>query len=597
MAAGPVKKLLFVSVTGLVSLLLLEAGIRVLEAGGAWLHRRSSPAENRFISAKDPAPVFERTIVDGRDLYVRTHYHWILGHQSFQAVKSKDTYRVFCIGSSASMGWPHPPQYSYPGLLAEKLRRLYPGKRIEVLNVGGNTYASYRSKIVFDEVIGYQPNLIIVYMGNNEFLEDFVYNPETAVPLDAKLRAPWSHFALARVLYASLAPRAARPVIDVKEYGWRDLFSNRLSLAFGLAAKRRRDPEQFRIVREHYRYNVEQMAEESRRRGVGFLLMTVPVNLKDWSPNASIHRDGLTGEQSATWREHFQAGFRAVEAGKWEQAEAEMREALRIDDEYADAYFYLGRALERQERLPEAKAAYWKALNHDAYPFRCPFNEDLREIAARRRLALVDTLAALERVAAHGILGFDLLVDYVHPTVAGNEIIAQEALVAMERAGLLPGSPVVPPAQARLAIPPDVEDDLTTLRSLYGQFFVMRQYTKLSEIAGRLRVAMDKQLSGDEPRIQRTRRELLERLDAVDKVLGPYQQLLLAEKRGNLDEVFTHDEAERVFADYVALVRAFEAAKLSEEYFASFVPRWPSSDRALGAESGLSAAPPASPGG
>ena len=142
-----------------------------------------------------------------------------------------------------------------------------------------------------------------------------------------------------------------------------------------------------------------------------------------------------------------------------------------------------------------------------------------------------------------------------------------------------------------------MEDDLTTLRSLYGQFFVMRQYAKLSEIAGRLRAAMDKEPSAAEPSIQRTRRELLERLDSTEKVLGPYQRLLLAEKRGTLDEVFSHDEAERVFANYVALVRAFEARKMSEEYFAAFVPRGPSSDRALGAERGLPAAPTAPPGG
>lgn len=580
------KKLLFTAITALVPIVTVELAARALEVGVRWW----GGVENPFVSEKDPAPVFKRARVEGRDLYVRTHHHWIQGHQSFDAVKSKDHYRVFCIGSSASRGWPHRAQWSYPAMLTEKLRRLYPQKKIEVLNVGGNTYASYRSKLVFDEVIGDQPDLIIVYMGNNEFLENFVYNPETAVTLNGELREPWNHLALARLLFASFAREAPKPAIDVKDYGARDLLANRLSFAFGQASRRRRDPEQFRIVREQYRYNVEQMAEQARRRGVAFLLMTVPVNLKDWLPNASAHRDGLTGELLNAWKARFQAGFRAVEAEQWPTAESEMREALRIDGEYAEAYFYLGRALERQQKIPEAREAYWRALDADAYPFRCPFNRDLREIAERRGLVLVDTIAALERVCPNGLLGFDVLVDYVHPTVAANEIIAQEALVAMERAGLLPGPTAVALGDVRLAIPAGVEDELETLRGLYSQCLVMRQYAKLSEIADRLRVAMDRELSSPQPRIQAKRAELQDRLVAVERVVGPYQRLLLAEKRGNLHEVFKHDEAEKVFKDYVALVRDLEVREMREKRFARLVPSGPEDSDAPAARAADAAA-------
>jgi hypothetical protein len=203
----------------------------------------------------------------------------------------------------------------------------------------------------------------------------------------------------------------------------------------------------------------------------------------------------------------------------------------------------------------------------------------------------VDTIAALERECTNGILGFDVLVDYVHPTVAANEIIAQEALVAMQRAGLLPGPTAVPLDDVRVAIPAGVEDELETLRGLYSQYLVMRQYAKLSEIAGRLRAAVDRELSSPQPRVQAKRRELLDRLAAVERVVGPYQTLLTAEKRGSLHDVFTHEQAEKVYADYVSLVRELEAKNVREKTFAHFVPSGPGDDETLTAI----ATPPAAP--
>jgi hypothetical protein len=62
--------------------------------------------------------------------------------------KNPGTFRVFCIGSSASAGWPHPATEIYSAQLQEALRRAYPSRRIEVINVSAHAYATYRQRMI-----------------------------------------------------------------------------------------------------------------------------------------------------------------------------------------------------------------------------------------------------------------------------------------------------------------------------------------------------------------------------------------------------------------------------------------------------------------
>ena len=89
----------------------------------------------------------------------------------FPIRKPTNTFRVFCLGGSASAGWPHPPEEIYSRYLQRALEEAYPQQTIEVLNVSAHAYAAYRVRLIFQEVIEFEPDLIVIYSGNNEFLE------------------------------------------------------------------------------------------------------------------------------------------------------------------------------------------------------------------------------------------------------------------------------------------------------------------------------------------------------------------------------------------------------------------------------------------
>src|SRR5258706_16184905 len=49
-------------------------------------------------------------------------------------------------------------------------------RRLQGVNCGGVSYASYRLAPIVREVLNYQPDLVIVATGENEFLEDRTYH-------------------------------------------------------------------------------------------------------------------------------------------------------------------------------------------------------------------------------------------------------------------------------------------------------------------------------------------------------------------------------------------------------------------------------------
>jgi len=89
----------------------------------------------------------------------------------FTVHKPEGTIRIFSFGGSASAGWPHPSSEIYTEYLERALAAQLSDRRVEVINLAAHAFASYRVRMIFDDVIGYDPDLVIIYSGNNDFLE------------------------------------------------------------------------------------------------------------------------------------------------------------------------------------------------------------------------------------------------------------------------------------------------------------------------------------------------------------------------------------------------------------------------------------------
>lgn len=420
-----------------------------------------------------PFSQIEEVDVDGVPSYRITHPSVYADRvQTFAREKAPDALRVFCLGGSASAGWPHPPLETYSAYLERALADVYPDRRIEMINASAHGFASYRVRAVFDRVVEFDPDLVIVYSGNNEFLETRTYDTSAVARLLDRFPLELRLVSLARRTLKR-AVLSGSKLVGVSDVFWKKVKQQSLEL--------RSDPEQFARVQDHFAESMTHMADVAAARGVPLALLTVPTNLRDWLPNVS--HDGTAGEEHDRWRAALRDGRRALLQQRWEEAREALAAATALNPEHAETRFWYAQALERTGRPDAARTEYRLAKDLDYNPFRAhsAFNETVRRLAsARDGVVLVDAERAFEAAAPGGAPGFALLLDYVHPTQAGNVLLAQEIFAAVRDAGVLP--PADGPAEFRaLAVSYDgtAYDERLNLDlqiTLCGLFCINHQY-------------------------------------------------------------------------------------------------------------------------
>ena len=90
----------------------------------------------------------------------------------------------------------------------------------------------------------------------------------------------------------------------------------------------------------------------------------------------------------------------------------------------------LGRAYEALGRYAEAHESYWKHIDLSHRLVTRELNDIVRRVCAEEGVGCVDGVRLLEAQAEHGLPGYDLFVDSMHPNEAGHALLAQGFLDA-----------------------------------------------------------------------------------------------------------------------------------------------------------------------
>ena len=168
----PGQKLLLVLV-GIFLLGFVEVALRLFPLGV-----ESRAEDDPFLGFSAVYPLFEPWRADDGSRWMKTapgKLRWF-NEQKFKAGKEPGTFRIFTLGGSTTYGRPYMDPSSFSGWLRKLLARVpESGKRYEVINAGGISYASYRVVNILEELLSYEPDLFVVYTGHNEFLEARTY--------------------------------------------------------------------------------------------------------------------------------------------------------------------------------------------------------------------------------------------------------------------------------------------------------------------------------------------------------------------------------------------------------------------------------------
>lgn len=429
------KRWLFRLMAMLLSLMLLgmvEGVCRLLGPGEPDL------ADDPFVGFNELQPLFVKH-PDGDRFYIPPARSKFFVEDSFPVRKTPGTFRIFVLGGSTVQGNPFSIETAFPAWLKIALEEAQPQTRWEVINCGGISYASYRLVPVLTECLQHQPDLIIFCEGHNEFLEDRSYaglrdqSPLVARPLRwaARLRS----FQLARALLVSQSTESARPLL-------RTDVDAMLDYNEGTQAYHRDEVWRTGVI-EHFTFNLERMVRIARkhtgRNGQSLPLMLIlpPSNLADMPPFKSEHRAGLTPEEQNEFDRLIET---ADGPGRDAHQALEALEAARtIDPQFAALRYRLGRFYEALGRHEAARSEFLAARDEDICPLRIitPLEQVIRQTAQRWSLPFVDAAALLEQRTRHGIADGSLLVDHVHPSFEGHQLIALTILEEMSRTRLV----------------------------------------------------------------------------------------------------------------------------------------------------------------
>lgn len=348
--------------------------------------------------------------------------------------KPAGTVRLFVFGESAAFGDPQ-PDFGMPRMLQAMLSHRYPGTHFEVVNAAMTGINSHTILPIARDCSRAAGDIWVLYMGNNEVVGPFgagtVFGPQTSgLPL---VRAS---LAVQTTRTGQLLDRVLRQLrrapAGKREWGGMMMFlDNRVSS----------DDPRMPIVYRHFERNLADILQAGRRAGVGIVVSTVAVNLKDCAPFASAHRPAPGGDEHSEWRQIFKRGLQAQEAGKHQEAIDRFRQAEQLDESAAELQFSWGASLLALGDATEARRRFALARDLDTLRFRCDrsLNEIIRRVASAREkdgIALADAESAFALQSPGGLPGSELFYEHVHLTFEGNYLLTRTLAEQVDR--LLP---------------------------------------------------------------------------------------------------------------------------------------------------------------
>jgi tetratricopeptide (TPR) repeat protein len=315
----------------------------------------------------------------------------------FQIDKAPNTFRIFVLGESTTIGYPYFHNGSFHRWLQYRLSRMYPDKNFEVINLSLTAVNSYTVLDFGKQLAQYQPDAVLIYTGHNEYY-------------GALGVGSTSYIGSNRFLVQTLLKLRTLKVVQ--------LFNNCIKKVSGeFASHKTADREtlmQRMASRQHiqlnsadyqagvnqYDKNMTELCHLLNDEKIPTFLSTVVSNQKDQPPFIS---EGA-GPNSAMG--FYKAGQQAFAKADYLTAKQDFDKAKELD--------------ELRFRAPEA------------------INTIIRKLATEfPEVHLVDTKKEFEQYSPHGIVGNETILEHLHPNLHGYSIMSDAFFQAIQSQHLI----------------------------------------------------------------------------------------------------------------------------------------------------------------
>jgi tetratricopeptide (TPR) repeat protein len=347
--------------------------------------------------------------------------------EPFLKEKEAGVLRIFVLGESTTIGYPYLHNGSFHRWLQYRLMRSLPGQKVEIINLSLTAVNSYTVLGFARELADYQPDAVLIYTGHNEYYGALGVGSTEGVggnPLVVRM-VLW----LRGLRVFQLCSRAL---------GWfrkKDNFSAKTRME--LMVRDEQIPYGSRLYTrgiEQFTRNMEATLSFLNNRHIPVFLSNLVSNEKDLKPFIS----GTSG--NPTFQNEFDLGARALAERDSTTAYAHFVAANRVFGGNALCNYYLGRIAYGRGDTAGAKVCLDKARDLDELRFRAP--DTLNDIITRLckqypNAHLVDTRAAFEGASKGHIIGEEVILEHVHPNLAGYALMSDAFYLALKAQGVL----------------------------------------------------------------------------------------------------------------------------------------------------------------
>ena len=324
-------------------------------------------------------------------------------NDAFDIEKRENAFRIFILGGSSAQGFPFSPNGTFSRYIHDRLDLLYPESYIEVINLGITATNSYTIRDLIPGVLKQKPDLILIYAGHNEYYGAFgVGSTEN---IGSSRRFVNFRIWLNKFKTVELVQSFINSLIGL--FGRQsDQDYHRGGTLMAQIVKDQSIPfksESFKFGINQFKENIEDILQFTKEAEVPVLLGTLVCNLKDQKPFISV---GDKPDQRAD--SVFNRAYSYLNSGKFRKSDSLFREAKDLD----------------------------------ALRFRAPekINEVIRSLASKYNCKLVDVDSVFNSVSSAGIVGKNLIVDHLHPSLKGYQLMGKIYFESIEKNKFLPNT-------------------------------------------------------------------------------------------------------------------------------------------------------------
>ncbi len=304
----------------------------------------------------------------------------------FKKDKPEESFRVFILGGSTTAGWPFVYNASFSRYIQRRLELEYPSKLIEVINLGMSAVNTYTIRDYVDEVIEQKPDLIIIYAGHNEY---------------------YGALGAGSTLSFGSSPALVNLILSLQDFKTIQLITNFISGTWSLFSEGDKgidnsetlmsrmignstiefDSNEYLHGIEQFQTNIDYIFKELYSNNIPVVVGLLTSNLKQ-KPFVPIKEN---------------------------------------PDKDASIFFTEGENYLEQNEYLEAKENFFLAKEYDALRFRAPdaMNKTIKNLTKKYSLPVVDMDSVFSIKSPGSIVGYNLMVDHLHPNVEGYKLMGK----------------------------------------------------------------------------------------------------------------------------------------------------------------------------